>query len=134
MTSLHQYLLVDTLVGGSGNDTYVINNAGDTITAGTGTGTVQSSVSYTLSAGLNNLTLTGTATYGLGNGNSLGNVITAGNSLNDTLDGTAGGPATLVGGTGNDTYIIANSDETVTKGSGTGYGPIKCRLYVGRRC
>ena len=60
----------DTMVGGAGNDTYVVDATGDVVTeaAGEGTDLVQSSVSFTLGANVENLTLTGT-----GNINATGN-------------------------------------------------------------
>ena len=53
----------DTLIGGLGNDTYIIDAATDSITEAVSEGTdaVQSTVSYTLGANVENLTLTGTA-------------------------------------------------------------------------
>src|SRR5207237_1075219 len=51
---------VNVLTGGSGNDTYVVG-AGDSVVeiVGAGVDTVQSSVTFTLSANVENLTLTG---------------------------------------------------------------------------
>jgi Ca2+-binding RTX toxin-like protein len=87
----------DTLVGGAGNDTYIINNTGVTITEDsgpdTGTDTVISSINYTLGNNLENLTLTGSATKGTGN--NLDNIITANGTNNH-----------LIGGGGNDTLVI----------------------------
>ena len=104
----------DTMAGGLGNDIYVVDNTGDVTTeaAAAGTDLVQSSITWTLGANLENLTLTGAAAIN-GTGNVLDNVLTgnaAANRLtgslgNDTLDGGAGND-TLVGGVGSDTYIM----------------------------
>jgi Ca2+-binding RTX toxin-like protein len=92
---------VDTLIGGTGNDTYVVDNVSDKITelANAGTDTVQSSVTYTLAAHVENLTVTGSGAIN-GTGNTLNNVIT-GNSGNNILDGGTGADS-LIGGTGSD--------------------------------
>ncbi|WP_051412926.1 proprotein convertase P-domain-containing protein [Methylophilus sp. 5] len=105
---------IDTLAGGAGNDTYIVDTTTDTITeaASSGTDTVQSSVTYTLGANLENLTLTGTAAIN-GTGNTLNNVIT-GNSGNNILDGGTG-TDTLVGGDGDDTYIVDTTTDTITE-------------------
>ena len=53
------------MTGGGGNDTYMVDNVGDAITEndGEGTDTVQGSVSYTLGANVENLTLTGSGCH-----------------------------------------------------------------------
>jgi Ca2+-binding RTX toxin-like protein len=99
----------DTMTGGDGNDTYVVNNAGDVVTETnaslTQIDTVQSWISYTLTANVENLQLMGTGNRN-GTGNSLANVLT-GNAGANVLDG-AGGADTLSGGSGNDTLIVPN--------------------------
>ena len=117
----------DTLIGGLGNDTYTVDNVGDivteTSTLATEIDTVNASVTYTLSANVENLTLTGTANIN-GTGNTLANTLT-GNSANNTLNGGNGndilnggaGIDTLIGGLGNDTYIVDNVGDIVTETS-----------------
>ena len=104
---------VDTMIGGYGNETFVVNNTADVVQAkwnGCNTNTIQSSVTYTASANVQNLTGIGTGAITL-TGNNLYNVITANNG-NDTL--VAGsGLATLVGGAGNDTFVINNACDVV---------------------
>ena len=91
------------MIGGLGNDTYVVDAALDMITetsaAATEIDTVQSAVTWTLGANLENLTLTGTAAIN-GTGNTLANILT-GNAAANTLSGGTGND-TLIGGLGND--------------------------------
>ena len=112
---------IDTLTGGAGNDTYIVNNIGDRITelANGGTDTVQTSLTYTLGANLENLTLTGIANVN-GTGNTLANVITGNTGNNILNDGGVGGSDTLVGGAGNDTYIVNNSSDVITEAVNAG--------------
>jgi serralysin len=120
---------IDTLIGGTGKDTYVVDNLRDivreTSTTVSEIDTVRSSVSWSLGANLENLTLIG-STHLNGNGNTLGNVLigNVGNNVlnggagNDTLDGGSG-IDTLIGGTGNDTYVVDNLRDIVIETSTT---------------
>jgi len=114
----------DTLIGGAGNDTYSVDSITDVVSeaAGSGTDTVLSSVTFTLGANVENLTLTGSAALS-GSGNNGNNVIT-GNSANNTLDGAAGND-TLIGGLGDDVYIVDSTIETVTEEIAAGIDTIQ---------
>lgn len=112
----------DRMYGGAGNDIYVVENAGDLVyeNASAGTDLVLSSRDYTLTANVENLTLTGNAISGAGNtlnnfltGNAENNVL-SGDAGSDTLDGGAGADQ-LIGGLGNDTYIVDNVGDVVTE-------------------
>lgn len=136
----------DSMAGGAGNDVYIVDALGDTVTeaASNGTDRVESSVSFTLGANVENLTLTGLAAIN-GTGNTLSNVLIgneAANSLsgldgndsldggagNDTLDGGAGadtlnggtGDDSMVGGLGNDTYVVDSAGDVVVEAASAG--------------
>jgi Ca2+-binding RTX toxin-like protein len=115
----------NALAGGLNDDTYVIDNATDTIveTLDGGKDTVKASVSVVLATNVENLTLTGTAEIS-GRGNTLSNLIlgnTAANLLvggggNDTLVGDAGDD-TLEGAAGNDSLVGGDGADTATYAS-----------------
>ncbi|HQS98768.1 MAG: hypothetical protein B7Y26_05395 [Hydrogenophilales bacterium 16-64-46] len=112
----------DTMLGGSGNDIYVVNVATDIVTEyiNEGTDTVETGVTLTLAANVENLTLTGGSAIN-GTGNNLFNVL-IGNGANNDLFGAAGddkldglgGTDTLIGGTGNDTFRLGRGYGTDT--------------------
>jgi Ca2+-binding RTX toxin-like protein len=102
----------DTMIGGLGDDTYVVDNVGDVITelASAGTDTVQSTIAYTLTNNLENLTLLGSWAIN-GTGNTANNILT-GNAGVNVLNGN-GGTDTLIGGRGDDIYIVDSVDDII---------------------
>ncbi|MBD1930287.1 MULTISPECIES: calcium-binding protein [Cyanophyceae] len=110
----------DILDGGADNDTYYMTDTNDTIieAADGGIDTVETLVSYTLGANLENLTMLGDLGTALdGRGNELNNTITGANYNTNTLRGKAGHD-TLMGGLVNDTLVGGAGSDTLTGGTG----------------
>ena len=129
----------DTLEGGLGDDVYYVDNIGDVVTelAGEGTDKVNSTVSYTLTANVEQLYLTGIASLsGTGNGQNniiygnSGNNLLSGGAGNDSLNGGAGND-TLDGGQGNDTLVGGLGNDTYLLGVGSGRDTIDNKDSVG---
>lgn len=113
----------NAMTGTSGNDTFVVDHVGDTVTgAGAGTDLVRSGVSYSLGTDIEQLELTGTLALD-GTGNSLNNTL-RGNAGANVLDGGTG-TDTLIGGNGDDIYYIGNyvqaNTDVITELSNGGY-------------
>ncbi len=146
----------DYMEGGAGNDIYVADNVGDTVTEGAsaGTDTVRSSITYTLGANVENLELTGPGIIN-GTGNVLANTVTGNEGLNtlnggqgnDTLYGGAGadilyggdgndwldggaGPDVdrMEGGNGNDTYVVNSSWDQVIEAADAGTDAVRSSI------
>lgn len=118
----------DHMAGGGGDDRYSVNDASDKVVeaANEGTDTVEASVTYALSANVENLILYYSADIN-GTGNALNNTVTGthgrntldGGAGNDTLDGKDG-VDTMIGGTGNDTMYIDNAGDIVVEAANGG--------------
>ena len=116
------------MLGGAGNDTYIVDSTSDTVTeeSGEGTDLIQSSVSYTASNNVEKLTLTGSGSINA-TGNSLNNILTGNNSSNaiygnygdDTLIGNSGHDI-LYGGLGNDELRGDSGNDIFQLNSGVG--------------
>jgi len=131
----------DTLQGGSGDDTYIINDVHDVVVENTNAGidTVESSLSYILRNNLENLTLTGNANISA-TGNTVNNILTGnegnnrllGGDGNDTLYGLSGGDTLnggegadrMYGGLGNDTFTIENVGDIVGESINEGFDSV----------
>ncbi|MGV3550042.1 RCC1 domain-containing protein [Rhizobium sp.] len=125
----------DTMAGGLGDDTYVVDDIGDIVieAADAGIDLVKASISYTLTANVENLSLTGTSDID-GYGNELANVLRGNRGDNrlfghdgaDQLFGGAGadrlvgglGADRLTGGAGADLFVFNAVEETLQRPSG----------------
>jgi Ca2+-binding RTX toxin-like protein len=109
----------DRMEGGADNDTYYIDNGGDSAIELAGEGnhdTVRSSVNVALSDNLEVLILVGPAW--VGHGNAQANAL-LGNSLNNVLDG-GGAADSMTGGIGDDIYYVDNAGDRVFEYGGEG--------------
>jgi Ca2+-binding RTX toxin-like protein len=125
----------DRMIGGAGDDVYYVDVATDVVVEGAGGGNdkVYASISYALSAEIENLIAEGTAAINLtGNasnnsitGNGAANVINGGlgndqiNGAegNDVLDGGEGADA-MAGGVGSDIYYVDNAGDVIVESGG----------------
>ncbi len=129
----------DTMLGSTGDDSYYVDSSLDVVTenANEGTDTVFSSITYTLGANVENLTLTGSSAIN-GTGNTLNNVITgnSGNNIlsggagDDTLDGSTGSDS-MFGGAGNDIYYVDSASDKVTENANEGIDTVYSGVSYG---
>jgi Ca2+-binding RTX toxin-like protein len=110
---------IDQMVGGAGNDAYIVDNQGDRVVelVGAGIDLVKASVSTTLSANVENLTLTGSSNINA-TGNELDNIL-VGNGGSNVLDGSLGADQ-MTGGLGDDTYYVDNTADAVVEAADAG--------------
>jgi Ca2+-binding RTX toxin-like protein len=139
----------DTMAGGLGDDTYIVDDVKDKVIEGDreGRDLVQSSVTFTLGANVENLILTGSSNID-GHGNELNNIMVGNSGQNDLyggdgsdklkggggddylhggsalgddiLDGGAGADV-MLGGTGNDRYYVDQSGDQIFEYANGGY-------------
>ena len=123
----------NTLQGGLGDDTYVVD-ANDTLVENVGEGhdTVRTSLaSYRLRDNFEDLSFTGAGAF-IGFGNAANNEISGGGGAdtltgyagNDVLRGGAGAANTLIGGLGDDTYVLRAAGDTVIEAAGEGHDTV----------
>ncbi len=126
----------DTMYGGAGDDTYLVNDDGRYVVEDQGKGIdeVIASLDYALTANVENLKLAGASGL-VGTGNALANAIEGNNAANvlkgldgnDTLDGE-GGNDTMAGGRHNDTYFVGEAGDVIVEAANEGYDSVIAAL------
>ena len=109
-----------TLLGGAGNDTYIVKNAGTIVTetANNGTDTVQTTLnSYAMPANVEKLVFIGTGSF-TSTANAAGESITGGTGADHLGDGGFAN-VTLKGGGGADIFTVTNASTTVSEVAGS---------------
>ncbi|MFN0194180.1 MAG: beta strand repeat-containing protein [Aestuariivirga sp.] len=110
---------IDSMTGGLGNDTYYVDNAGDSTVEAVNGGNdkVVSTITHALRINVEDLILVGTTNIN-GTGNALANTIT-GSGGDNILNGLAGADM-MGGGEGNDTYYVDNALDSTNEIIGAG--------------
>lgn len=119
----------DTLTGGDGDDVYIITDTSDIIVESGkrsgGNDTVNSTISFSLPQGVENLELIGSEPL-QATGNNLANTLN-GNSTNNVLTGMEGGDS-IMGQAGDDTITGGEGDDVIDGGDGQDQA-----VYSGKR-
>jgi serralysin len=129
---------LDTLIGGLGDDTYFSNDDSNILVERPNEGhdtVFTTAAAFTLAANIEDLHYTGTDDF-IGAGNSGDNFIKGDLGIDyligfdgkDTLDGGGGFANTLQGGTGDDTYIVNNSNDTLVEFANEGHDTVLTTL------
>jgi trimeric autotransporter adhesin len=115
----------DILVGGAGDDTYIVDNPRDSVVelAGGGMDTVESSTDYALPANVETLVLTG-AGWISGYGNELDNTLVGSPNAGNYLNGGPGAD-TMIGGSGDDTFVVDNPGDVVIENPDEGWDSVE---------
>lgn len=129
----------DTLLGGTGDDDYLITVLGTSTVeyAGEGHDTVRTAFSiYSLQANIEDLRVTAGGDYEALVGNDLDNFIEGeagrdnlfGRAGNDTLSGNLGAANSLFGQEGDDTYVVKVVGDSVVEFAGEGIDRVLCHV------